>query len=362
MPRGTSAGVLRELVRLGRPWTHRLAFHLAMDWNYTAELFRRSPDPVVQKKLVFLNPDLGVTSASVHASLLTKLGNLGTYAALAEQARGEFSIGQLIRSDVIAVLGSDFRFSHILGPMNALMMKVLRQMLLTQGDDLEGKRATYLFIDEFPKLNYNAPAEDFADFCELGRSMSVHVVICMQTPEQVKKLYGPEDMASILGNCLNKLVFHVSDEEGAATCSKMLPHFHGYEWIRNADGTRSRRDHFTTYNYGEQRVDRPLVPPDVLQQLPLADWGMGWRGYGLDANLRRVAAWEDFISPEFLAATLGPDVARELIEQEHADLLLPYEQCRRSAEEQYLTELRRDEVESLGLTFSPQVHRPLDTK
>lgn len=359
-PRQILGGVLRECVNLGRPWTLRQAYLLSMNWSYAERLFRRSCDQVVRDKLALIARDQGVTRANLHASLLTKLGNMATYAALMEHAPRSFSVMETLRSDVLVVLGSDFRFSHILGPMNALLMQVVREQLLSRPEDPEDRNQTYLFIDEFPKLNYNAPVEDFEGFCELGRSKGVRVVICIQTPEQVKGLYGPERAASILGNCGNKLIYRVSDAAGAEECSRMLPHYHGYEKLITSGGM--------SLSMAESRVDRPLVQPSDIQFLPLADWRLGWKGYGVCANLRRNPAWEDRITPEFLDATLNRGLARQVVELEHEDmlldreqqeLLLPYEQCLRSADEQRLEPLNPREVAEFGLTFDPDGHSPL---
>lgn len=353
-PRHIFAGVLRELVRLGRPWTLRQAFLLSHDWAYAGQLFARSPDPAVRLRLALISPDQGVTKANLLTSLITKLKKLETYAALMEHAPGYFSIGQVTGSDAVVVFGSDFRFADILGPMNALIMKVLKQRLLSQGDDEENRRRHYLFIDEFPKLNYNSPAEDFPDFVELGRSKGVRVTIVAQTPEQIKGLYGPEMMSTIFACCQNKLILRVSDFAGATECSNMLPFFHGYEWLQNRGKTSSKDGDSTNHGASETRADYPLVPPDVFQHLPLADWDLGWRGYALDASMRRVPAWSFRVTPQFLSEHLGGvDQARDLISNEQEDLTLPYEDCTRTAREQYLEELNPCEVQAFGLDFHP---------
>lgn len=347
--RAALAAVLRELIRFGRPWTLRQACLLAMSVGHARRLFERSPDPVVLRTLDLLDPDQGTTLPNLKASLLTKLKDVAAYAALMEHAPAEFSIDQLIRSDVVVVLGSDFRFSHVLGPMNALMMNVLKQRLLSQGDVTDDSRRHYLFIDEFPKLNYNAPAEDFPDFCELGRSKGVRVCIVLQTTEQVKKLYGSEGLGYILGQCQNKIILRVSDVAGATECSNMLPFFRGYERLASDSVSSGPNGLQWTSGSSETRADRPLVPPDVIQHLPLADWDLGWRGFALGSSMRRVPAWQFHVTPRFLAEHLGADRARELIACERDDLLLPYEACTRPAHEQYLEELTPYELRSWGL-------------
>jgi hypothetical protein len=341
------AAVLSELIRLGRPFTLRHACLIAMMLGYARQLFEQSTDPIVRETLRLLDPNQGTAFANIQASILTKIADLATYAALMEHAPAQFSLSQMIRSDVIMVFGSDFRFAHILGPMNALMMNVLRQQLLSQSDVTDESRLHYMFIDEFAKLNYNAPAEDFPDFVELGRSKGIRTSIVIQTTEQIKKLYGPEGLGFILGQCQNRLIFRVSDHAGATECSNMIPFIHDYEWLKSSNGA------------SESRVDRPLVPPDVIQQLPLADWGLGWRGIAIDAVMRRVPVWQFQVTPDFLAQSLGRDRARDLIACEREelaceqDLLLPYEQCTRPASEQYLKRLNPYECRYFGLDYIP---------
>src|SRR5262249_53538377 len=149
-----------------------------------------------------------------------------------------YSIKQLVREEQVLVLGSDFRYSHILGPMNNLILNVMKRELLSQPDSRS--RRHYMLIDEFPKLNYHEAAKEFPDFVELGRSRSVRVLIAMQTPRQLVELYGEEGASTILGQCQNKIILRVADLAGATDCSNMLGRIHRYEWVQNVSEVTSR--------------------------------------------------------------------------------------------------------------------------
>jgi len=89
------AAVVRELVRLRRPWTLRLAYHFAMNEFYARQLFERSPDAKTTETLGLFDDKLGSTKANIRASLRAKLWNVATYAALMENCKGSCSMRDL---------------------------------------------------------------------------------------------------------------------------------------------------------------------------------------------------------------------------------------------------------------------------
>ena len=123
-PRFIFAAVLRELVNRGIPWTLRQAFLIAMNEAYALELISTSTDPGVQMVMKLFSKEMGSTQANISASLLAKLGNLETYAALMEHAKHKFSLGQMVKSDVVMISGGDFQFNHIIQPMNYMFLTI----------------------------------------------------------------------------------------------------------------------------------------------------------------------------------------------------------------------------------------------
>jgi hypothetical protein len=355
-PRHVAAGVFRELVGLGRPWTLRIAYWLATNWFYARQLIGRSRDPLVREKLVHMDAAGGRQTHGVHTSLMAQLGDIATYAALMEHAPRKFTIRQLIESDVVVVMGSDFRLHRIVEPMNRVMLSIARQELLNRMDDVHGRELHLIVADEFAKLNGNRPIDQFESFLEMGGSKSVHTVVAVQSRLQLAGIYSKELMEVIAGQAQNKMTFRVSDRGGAELASQSYPYQHGYDRILTdgetdqPGGVRSR-----SRTSSEQRVDRPLVHPDELMHLPLADWGRGWRGFAVTPYLAKTKWFPFEVTRAFLEDHL-PD-ARGVIERELADVVSPYEQCRRAGDEQYLWPLTRDELDVYGLEPDPNEPR-----
>lgn len=351
-PRHVFAAVLRELVNRGVPWTLRQAYLLAMHETYAEELCRTSTDPGVRRTLRLFNADQGATKANIDSSLLTKLANLETYAALMEHARRRFSLGELVRGEAVMVAGGDFQFNHVIGPMNYLMLTVLKQKLI--GQEKSERRRHYVFIDEFAALNYNRPAEEVEDFFVRGRSRGVRIGIVLHTPEQLVDLYGKPKTNVILGQCQSKLILKVSDPDGAEYCSRLLGHVHGYEWTSSVSvsvsrGQASGQPPSTTYGTSAQETfaNYPLVHPDRIMDLPLASLEHGFHGFAIVPGATGTHKWRFHLTPEWLAEHVVPT----------ADHVRSYESCRRPGHQQRLMDLTRTEVERLGLTFDPKSQR-----
>ncbi|MDG3008462.1 type IV secretion system DNA-binding domain-containing protein [Paludisphaera mucosa] len=348
-PRHIFAAVLRELVNRGMPWSLRLAYLIAMDDAYARQLIGKSDDPGVRQTLRLFDADQGSTKANISSSLLTKLSNLETYAALAEHARRRFSVGELIRSDVVAIAGGDFQFSHIVAPMNNLFLTVLKNKLI--GQEKSDRRRHYIFIDEFAALNNNRPADEVLDFFVRGRSRGVRIAVAVHTPEQLVDLYGPHKTEVILGQCQNKILLKMADVAGSEWCSKMLGQIHEYEWTANASvGATRGKESSSNWSLGgsETYADRPIVHPDEIRSLPLASFETGIHGYGILPGPSGVDRWKFHLTPGWLA--------------EHAvrgdERVASYESRRRPGRQQRLKRLSRAEVEEIGLEFRPDPLAP----
>jgi hypothetical protein len=347
-PRHIFAAVLRELVNRGVPWTLRLAYLLAMHETYAEEFCRTSADPGVRRTLRLFNENQGATRANIDSSLLTKLANLETYAALMEHAKRRFSLDELVRGEVVMVAGGDHQFNHIVGPMNYLMLTVLKQKLI--GQEKSERRRHYVFIDEFAALNYNRPAEEVEDFFVRGRSRGVRIGIVIHSPEQLVDLYGKPKTNVILGQCQSKLILKVSDPDGAEYCSRLLGQVYGYEWthsvsVNQTSGPQRSTSHGTSAQ--ETYANHPLVHPDQIMDLPLASLEHGFHGFGIVPGATGTHKWRFHLTPRWLA--------RHVVQGDEE--ISTYESCRRPGHQQRLMDLTRTEVERLGLTFDPRGER-----
>jgi hypothetical protein len=228
----------------------------------------------------------------------------------------------MVRNEAVMIFGSDFRYGHILGPMNSLLMKVLQRELIALGNS--ETRRHYVIVDEYPKLAYGKEVEDFSTFLELGRSMGIRVCLVIQTPEQLIQLHGEHGANVIWGQAQNRLILRVADEAGAAYCSKHLSRFRGFVWTKqvgrnwsigsssnshegsvssSSGGSDSRSEHWHDVAY---------VPPEDIMDLPLASYEQPWHGYLSAPGLSRTKRCKFTVTPQWLSrqmADLGGLVA-----------------------------------------------------
>jgi hypothetical protein len=267
----------------------------------------------------------------------------------------KFSIRRLVKGEQALVLGGDFKYAKVLGAMNAMIWTYLKRELISQPDSR--LRRHYVFIDEFPRLNNAEAAEEFSDFCEIGRSRGVRVSICLQSIQQLVRLYGQELTDSLLGACHHKVIFRLSDYASAQYCSRMLGHVHQFMWLRNYSfggsvsygaGGRSAGSS-SSAGASEQWIDHALVYPDELMQLPLGSRRHGIHGYCITPALPRTNAFRFHASGRWIKdhirdidTSLRLDASGELIPFPSPERVRPR-----------LRPLTEDEVTRFGLTYDP---------
>lgn len=120
---------------------------------------------------------------------------------------------------------------------------------------------TWLFLDEFPQIGRQ---NGVIRLLEVGRSKSVRVVIGIQGPEQIQRVYGHDHvLKTILNNTLTKFHFQYLDHDAA-------------EWASNSLGKSywkvRRASHSTGGNGGQnvswQDVESPVYQPsDFMSKL-----------------------------------------------------------------------------------------------
>lgn len=349
-PKIIFAAVLRELINRNIPWTLRLAYLVTLDDKYAEQLIRTSGDPGVRVVSRLFDEQQGTTRANVSSSLLTRLAHLETYAALMEHARNKYSIGDLIRGDVVAVCGGDLEYNHIIQPMSYLFLATLKQKLLGRAES--NRRRSYIFVDEFSALNGRAPADEILDVFERGRSRGVRIGIVIHSPEQLVSVYGRERAATILGLVQHKVILKVDEKEGSEWASALLPQVHGYEWTRNYSESAAFSSQGVTSTYGsgasETFANRPIVTPDQIRNLRMASLTHGIDGFGIMPGNYGVDRWKFHLSPGWLAEHL---VIGD-------DSVASYESCRRDGRQQRLAPLTRAEVEAIGLAFHQSPPKP----
>ena len=156
---------------------------------------------------------------------------------------------------------------------------------------------------------------------EFGRSSRVRNTLAVQTPAQLKAIYGEDESDTILGQCHNVMVFKHSDNYGKEYWSKRLGRERGFEkkrgYSRQQGGSSTGGQHpsstgswSVTENVNIERYDLERVPPSDIGDLPVGTYKYGMFGYAAIPLSRRrnpktgfpePIKWRFHLTPEWIA-------------------------------------------------------------
>lgn len=124
------------------------------------------------------------------------------------------------------------------------------------GGDTKNRMATWLFLDEFPQLGHSPAVQRLA---AIGRSLGIRIVAAIQSPAQLREIYGPDGALHLLDNLTTKIIGRVA---GGSTASEISA-----SWIGNR--TVSWHEDTGPEPNGRMRMERrtqeiPVVDPAFL--------------------------------------------------------------------------------------------------
>ena len=215
--------------------------------------------PVVSALMDFTSASEN-TFASVRQSITTRMGLWLNPRVDAATAASDFDLRDLRRGRLSLYLGAT--------PDNMLRVQPLYALLFQQLVDLNsralpgpGDRPVLVLLDEFARLG---PAPVLAHAFSFVAGYGLRLLPVIQSPSQLRGLYGPDVAEEILTNCGVEVVFAPKDLKTAQDLSDRLGAY------TTPGQTRSRPTGFApgrrSTSVSDQR--RALMLPQELMQLP----------------------------------------------------------------------------------------------
>lgn len=220
---------------------------------------RPLPGPVVSALLDFTSSSEN-TFASVRQSITTRMGLWLNPRVDAATAASDFDLRDLRKGGLSLYLGAT--------PDNMLRVQPLYSLLFQQLVDLSsrtlpgpGDQPVLVLLDEFARLG---PAPVLAHAFSFVAGYGLRLLPVIQSPSQLRALYGPDIAEDILTNCGVEVVFAPKELKVAQELSDRLGYFTtpGHSRSRPTGLSPGRR----STSVSDQR--RALLLPQELMQLP----------------------------------------------------------------------------------------------
>jgi hypothetical protein len=124
------------------------------------------------------------------------------------------------------------------------------------GGQVKSRAATWLFLDEFPQLGYSPAVQRLA---AIGRSLGIRIVAAIQSPAQLREIYGQDGAQHLLDNMTTKIVGRVA---GGSTASEISASWIGNRTVSWLEETGSGPD--SRMRVERRTQDIPVVEPAFL--------------------------------------------------------------------------------------------------
>ncbi len=150
-----------------------------------------------------------------------------------------------------------------------IVLKIVADQAGTVSEGLAKHHSTtWLFLDEFPQLGHTPAVQRLA---AIGRSLGIRIVAAIQSPAQLREIYGQDGAQHLLDNMTTKIVGRVA---GGSTASEISERWIGKRTVSWLEKTGPGPD-------GRMGVERrtqeiPVVDPAFLS----ADLGLSASPFG----------------------------------------------------------------------------------
>lgn len=209
-----------------------------------------------------------------------------------------FSLGDWIRGSGVIILGPTVTAEAVVNPLNRLVLDRIAQLLLDCPDNDQSRDAqksrTWLFLDEFPRLDRMPRIENLMTN---GRSKGVIAVLAFQDLSELKdpQLYGEHFANVIVGACTHKIFFQASSHAHATWCSDTLGAKDVVILSKSHSVTLSPNGTSTTIGYSASEKTRPLFTKDEFLYLGKP---------GQPTPIREFPNWLRFVHARFIPDAL----------------------------------------------------------
>ena len=200
------------------------------------------------------------TFASVRQTITTRMGLWLNPAVDAATAASDFDLRALRRGGVSLYLGATPDNMQRVAPLYSLLFQQLVD-LSSRALPGPGDRPVLVLLDEFARLG---PAPVLAHAFSFVAGYGLRLLPVIQSPSQLRALYGPDVTEEILTNCGVEVVFAPKELKVAQALSERLGSYTYSARSRSRPTGLSPGRRSTTAS--DQR--RPLMLPQELMQLP----------------------------------------------------------------------------------------------
>lgn len=194
-------------------------------------------------------------------SLLTMKSHMGWVDFLRD---GDFSIRQWVNTPSgLLFIGNIEKTRAMFKPVLTLFINCVASEVLTLSEDLN--RRIYFALDEFAKLQ---KLQKVIELMELSRSKGACIITGFQNLQQLQKIYGEDDMKTIMNNSGSIVVMQLKEPDAATYYSERI----GSQEFLETSQTISMgvADYRDGVSLNEQRREEFIIKgSDILNMQPL---------------------------------------------------------------------------------------------
>jgi len=212
------------------------------------------------------------TARNVLAILDTELSPYKPIAAAWSHTQTKISLTDWVRNSAAdLVLGNHDAHRAAMGAINRVFFQLLAESLLDVPNRPETKTPTFVILDELEQLG---TLESLLPLIHKGGAALVTLVLGFHDIQELRHHYG-QATDGILAMCGHFAFLRVDNSETARFASDLM----GEQHVLVEQRATSPANQHQTQSMSHRHVQRPLVPPTELQQLPLTDRHAGLTGY-----------------------------------------------------------------------------------
>lgn len=229
-------GVLLSFIRSGADWR----FSDLIRTMHTVERLQRVLDRCPETRHIMGRFEHNrETLDEVMATVATKLTPYEPIAAMWDKAYAqnrkislEHWISDQGKDNSILILGNNERARVAMDRINQVIFKRVSELLLDQTEDRQGKRRTWIFLDELAEAG---KLEGLPSLLTKGRSKGVCVVLGFQDIDSLKEVYGENLTGALTGQCNCKAILRLESPKTAEWASKLFGDYEALE-VRRTEG------------------------------------------------------------------------------------------------------------------------------
>lgn len=219
----------------------------------------KESDPVAASLIDVAQDETRRQAMSFYFVLIANAGHMArAFAAMGNPSRS-LSIRQWAHGSGAKSL--ILRQSRTRPALSAAMVRIIMKIVAdqagtSQSDSQVAPQPTWLFLDEFPQLGRSAAVQRLA---AIGRSLGVRLVLAIQSPAQLREIYGSDGAQHLLDNLTTKIIGRVASGSTALEISDTWIGKRTVSWREETGNDQNGRP------LTEQRTQEiPVVDPAFL--------------------------------------------------------------------------------------------------